>query len=109
MQELWARVLAGEANAPGQFSKRTVNLLASFDKADAELFRNLCSAVWNLGGSLTPLVLDHRVLIYTRTGIDFDTLRHLAAIGLISFDADENLSFEPAGQPLHVTITTTVL
>jgi hypothetical protein len=36
MQELWARVLAGEANVPGRFSKRTVNLLASFDKSDAE-------------------------------------------------------------------------
>ena len=28
MQRLWSRVLAGEANAPGAFSKRTVNLLA---------------------------------------------------------------------------------
>ena len=27
MQSLWARVLAGEANTPGTYSKRTVNLL----------------------------------------------------------------------------------
>ena len=26
MQELWSRVLAGEANSPGAFSRRTVNL-----------------------------------------------------------------------------------
>ena len=30
MQQLWSRVLAGEANAPGAFSKRTVNLFADF-------------------------------------------------------------------------------
>lgn len=29
MQTLWARILAGEANAPGKFSKRTVNLVGS--------------------------------------------------------------------------------
>jgi hypothetical protein len=38
MQILWARILAGEANAPGQYSKRSVNLLSSFDKRDAQLF-----------------------------------------------------------------------
>src|SRR5437762_14302411 len=34
MQQLWAKVLAGEANAPGRFSKRTVNFIASLDKQD---------------------------------------------------------------------------
>ena len=42
MQSLWARVLAGEANVPGTYSKRTVNLLSDFDKSDAELFTKLC-------------------------------------------------------------------
>jgi len=32
MQRLWSGVLAGEANNPGTFSKRTVNLLADLDK-----------------------------------------------------------------------------
>jgi len=30
MQALWARVLAGEANKPGSYSKRTVNFLTTF-------------------------------------------------------------------------------
>jgi len=42
MQHLWSRILAGEANAPGAFAKRTVNLLADLDKGDAELFMHLC-------------------------------------------------------------------
>jgi Protein of unknown function (DUF2806) len=37
MQNLWSRVLAGEANNPGRYSKRTVNLMSSLDKVDAEL------------------------------------------------------------------------
>jgi hypothetical protein len=46
MQELWSRVLAGEANGPGTFSKRTVNLLSDLDKRDAELFTRLCGFGW---------------------------------------------------------------
>jgi hypothetical protein len=41
MQALWSRILAGEANNPGTFSKRTVNLLADLDKSDAEEFASL--------------------------------------------------------------------
>lgn len=41
LQLVWSRVLAGEANAPGAFSRRTVNLLASLDKRDAEIFTAL--------------------------------------------------------------------
>jgi hypothetical protein len=85
MQELWARVLAGEANAPGKFSKRTINLLASFDKADAELFRSLCSFVWSLGDSMNSLVFNHHDAIYNGAGIHFVSLRYLEAVGLVSF------------------------
>ncbi len=42
MQALWAKILAGEANGPGRFSKKTVNIVASLDKSDAEAFTTLC-------------------------------------------------------------------
>ena len=42
MQTLWANILAGEANRPGSYSRRTVNLVASMDKKDADLFTALC-------------------------------------------------------------------
>lgn len=45
MQQLWAKVLAGEANTPGSYSKRTVNFVASLDKQDAILFAKLCGFV----------------------------------------------------------------
>jgi len=55
MQALWAKVLAGEANFPGKYSKRTVNFLASLDKSDAALFANLCGFGWFIG-NLVPLI-----------------------------------------------------
>jgi hypothetical protein len=83
MQNLWAKVLAGEANAPGRFSKRTISLLSSLDKSDANLFQNLCSFGWIIGG-FVPLIYDERNDIYNKAGIDFGVIKHLAEIGLVT-------------------------
>ncbi|MCG9134240.1 DUF2806 domain-containing protein [Candidatus Poribacteria bacterium] len=84
MQSLWARVLAGEANTPGTYSKRTVNLLSDFDKSDADLFTKLCGFGWVIG-NVVPLVFDIQADIYNKNGINFNTLSHLESIGLIQF------------------------
>lgn len=63
MQGLWAQVLAGEANSPGSYSKRTVNLLSDLDKKDAELFQTLCRFGWMIG-NFYPLVFDPQADIY---------------------------------------------
>ncbi len=85
MQKLWAKVLAGEANSAGKFSKRSVNLLASMDKSDAVLFSKLCSFnFW--AGQFWPLVYDTSHKIYTEHGINFVQLSHLESIGLIHFN-----------------------
>jgi Protein of unknown function (DUF2806) len=84
MQRLWAKVLAGEANSPGKFSKRTVDLLGSLDKSDAALFTQLCSFNFDLG-ALSPLIYDSENKIYTDRGINFSSLSHLESMGLIHF------------------------
>lgn len=86
MQELWARVLAGEANAPGSYSKRTVNFLSDLDKRDAVLFQALCSFGWFVG-PFTPLLFDSQAAIYNDLGLNFNTLTHLDNIGLIQFNS----------------------
>jgi hypothetical protein len=86
MQTLWARVLSGEANSPGQFSKRTVDLLASLDKADADAFTKLCSFAFFIG-DVVPLIYDVEAEIYKDHGINFTVLTHLDSIGLLRFDA----------------------
>ena len=89
MQSLWARVLAGEANAPSTYSKRTVNLLSDLDKSEAELFTQLCGFGW-IVRSFVPLVFDEKTEIYNRHGINFNTLSHLESIGLVHFASPNN-------------------
>ena len=76
MQSLCATVLAGEANFPGTYSKRTVNFLSSLDKTNADLFSSLCGFGWFLG-DVVPLVLDDMQPIYNERGINFTTLTYL--------------------------------
>lgn len=101
MQDLWASVLAGEANSPGTYSKRTVNFLGDLDKRDAELFSALCSFGWFVG-AFTPLIFDPQAAIYNDKGLNFNTLTHLDSIGLIQFN---NLSgFSRTGLPQKFTV-----
>ena len=87
MQLLWSRVLAGEANAPGFFSKRTVNFLTDLDKTEARWFSNMYGYACQFqDGNLVPLVLDHETDIYNRHEIHFRSLSQLDSIGLIRFD-----------------------
>ena len=108
MQDLWSRVLAGEANNPGHYSKRTINSLSSLDKTEAELFTKLCGFVWMIEEDPVPLifgksdysdifekviVFDRRFSpvknfenIYNKNNINFDNLIHLDSIGMIQFD-----------------------
>jgi hypothetical protein len=85
MQTIWAKVLAGEANTPGSFSRRTVNLLSDLDKKDAELFQTLCKFGWRIG-TFIPLVFDSQAPIYNNQGINFSTLSHLDSLGLIQYN-----------------------
>lgn len=102
MQNLWASVLAGEANSPGTYSKRTVNFLGDLDKKDAELFSALCSFSWFVS-VFTPLIFDVQASIYSDKGLNFSTLTHLDNIGLIQFN---NISgFLRTSLPKFVTVS----
>ncbi|OFZ28345.1 MAG: hypothetical protein A2622_04380 [Bdellovibrionales bacterium RIFCSPHIGHO2_01_FULL_40_29] len=85
MQSLWAKILAGESNKPGAFSKRTVNNISSLDKSEAHLFTTLCRFGWAIG-TFTPLIYNIEDDIYKQNGISFSTLTHLESIGLITFN-----------------------
>jgi len=111
MQSLWSRVLAGEANAPGSFAKRTVNLLGDLDKEDAILFTQLCGFGWMIG-NVCPLVFDIQASIYNDQGVNFNSLSHLESLGLIqfnSFSGFQRLGIQKSatvfyyGQPVNLT------
>lgn len=99
MQRLWSRVLATEANAPGAFSRKTVNLMNDLDKSDAELFTRLCGFAWDID-AVVVLVFGIRDEMYNRNNIGFSTLSHLESLGLIQVS---HLSgFENTGLPKTV-------
>ena len=92
MQSLWGRLLAGEANKAGTFTKRTIDQVSNLEKRDAQLFTNLCAFVWRIR-DLVPLVVDFiGDDIYEAQMINVATLRHLDDIGLISFNVVGSLS-----------------
>lgn len=86
MQSLWAKLLAGEATKPSTFSKRTIDFVASIDKKDASLFTAFGQVVWSLAEP-TPIIIDPGSDLLKKAGISFTALKHLDAIGLISFES----------------------
>ena len=103
MQALWSRILSGEANSPGSFSRKTVNLVADLDKASAELFRSLCSFGWQIGDVVPPLIFDFRDQIYLQSGITLFSLGQLDSIGLVQINATGGFRF--SDQPKERTVS----
>jgi len=85
MQSLWSNLLSGEANKPGSYSKRTLELVSTLDKSEAHLFTKLCSFAIS-AGEIFPLVVNKDDEIYSKNGVNFSSLNHLEAIGLIKFN-----------------------
>lgn len=87
MQNAWARILSGETNSPGTYSKRTVNILAELSKLDAEIFTKLTYfSVQLTGGEPFPYIKDIENDIYNKNDIKFKDLEQLDSIGLITFN-----------------------
>jgi hypothetical protein len=85
MQQLWAKILAGEANNAGAFSNRTVSLLADLEKRDAEALALVCS--YGVGdGNEIPIIFV-QAPIYKLFGPKlWQSIQRLKGMGLLNFD-----------------------
>lgn len=55
VREIWAKLILGELESPGLYSKRSMDILANMARKDAEDFQALCSiCVYPLGGEGDP-------------------------------------------------------
>lgn len=89
LQELWSRILAGQANAPGSFSRQTVNILADLDRRSAFLFKQLCRFCVRIHGDIVPFVhLGPHSGVYRPHGIDERSIRTLASLNLVHYASD---------------------
>lgn len=90
MQILWAKVLAGEVERPGDISLMTLDVLRNIDRSTATAFRRFCSASIYITDGTT--VYDARVPSLgekvgqnslSQYGIDYRTLVRLNEHGLV--------------------------
>lgn len=86
MQFFWAYLLAEEANKPGSFSRKTVEIVSTLTKEDAELFTQLCSFAVNPSDEKLLLIMDYTAKIYINNGIDFPALNHFNSMGLVTLN-----------------------
>ena len=87
MQEIWGKILAGEANKPGNFSRKTLDIVEELDQNDASFFQNLMLFTFYYE-NVHPIIFIYDIdnKIYSDRKVDFAILKHLSILGLISFD-----------------------
>lgn len=84
MQELWAKILAGEINSPSSFSLRTIDVLRNINKKEALLFETVCShSISRSGTYFLPNYNDY----LEHVSIHYDDIMILSELGLIYNDA----------------------
>ncbi|MBB3608199.1 DUF2806 domain-containing protein [Rhizobium sp. BK602] len=84
MQSVWAKILAGEANKTGSFSRRTMDIVAQMSRTEAELFTRFCRNLWVVG-NLTPIFTKEVKASRDEDGysMSFSDLAELESMGLI--------------------------
>lgn len=102
MQNLWAKILAGQAANKSSFSFKTIDLMRCISKQDAELFIKICSCSFKLMDGRLFLPNDNEYLKYV--GIKYSDIMKLNELGLIYNDGmlelDVTISIEPS--PLFI-------
>lgn len=108
MQSLWVKILAGEINAPGSFSKKTIDVASSLGHSDIMVFGQLClfavkrfyramcteystdnsivfSGVRSMDIENNPLVFNETQQLYQRKGVNFSSLQNMDSLGLLTY------------------------
>jgi hypothetical protein len=84
MQDLWAKILAGEISHPSTYSLHTIDVLKNLRKKDAELFERICAHSICSGDKLfLPYYNDY---LY-RCGIQYSDIMQLSEQDLIYNDS----------------------
>jgi hypothetical protein len=103
MQFLWGKLLAGEANSPGTFSKRTIKTVATLSSHEAELFSHVCRYVMTSGDSYTSFIYEPEAEIYAANGVGSSMLSRLSEIGLLQYENFLSFSIRPPSLPFTLS------
>ena len=102
MQSLWARLLAGEVEKTGSFSKRTVDFISKMSFEEAALFNDLCQFGVFVDGNLLLFVRPYKDNKLFETSINYSALMSLEAIGLVSLCIGANYVWTDISNPMEV-------
>ena len=78
IQDLWAKILAGEVTNPNSFSLKTLDILKNMSQIDAKLFSKVCSLVVN--NSFVP----NDIKLLEEFGVSYSDILRLDEQGLIN-------------------------
>ena len=96
MQDLWAKLLAGEVAEPSSFSLKTIDVLRKLSKQDAELFSLICShSVMTRGQNFLP----HYDTYLEKHNIYYTDIMKLNEQGLIFNDGTIGFSMSIGQNP----------
>lgn len=85
MQQLWARLLASEAETSGRVSKKTVEIVSNLEKSDAETFAKLAQFTI-VPDNRFVVIYDISNKVFVDAGLHFEVLSHLMDVGLLAFE-----------------------
>jgi Protein of unknown function (DUF2806) len=96
MQQIWARILAGEVARPGSFAPRTLSVTRDLTKQDADLFTRLCQFGWVIPGvGFVPVIHNIDAPEVAAAEMTFAALTHLTSIGLVELNPLSSYTITP--------------
>ena len=102
MQDLWARILAGEINEPSSYSLKTIDTLRNMRKCDVELFANICKHSFELNDR--KLFLPNYQGYMDAVGISYSDVMKLSEIGLIFDNGMIAMKFDLPSEPSILSV-----
>lgn len=108
MQELWARILAGEVIRPGSFSVRTLELIRNLSKIEADTFNRLANLT--IVSFNRPCIFkgkDGDLDLLAKYGCNFEDRLLLSEVGLLQPDTliSRQLPANETDKPINIFYT----
>jgi len=83
IQSVWAKILAGEIKRPGSFSYRSIDILKSLRKEEANMFSRVGSYIWKTDYGYEIFDFEKLNAYQKANGLSEKSFHHLKFLGLI--------------------------
>ena len=107
MQDIWAKILAGEIDSPLSYSLKTIDILRNMRRCDAELFINICKHSFDCNDG--ELFLPNYNGYMESVGITYSDVMKLSEMGLIFNDGLISLNFKLKRESIVLSINRELL